>query len=254
MAKKIAFISALGGQGSSLSAVYTAKAAAVQGHCAALVDLGGFGGTLSHMLGVGEDVVMHIGDVVYGSCPLEEALTDCGENLKLLPACSSPERAVAPCSVEARRMVESLSRDYDVFADIPAGTVPDCGLAGCFDVFVICSRPDAMSLRYASVLCRIIRKSAAQTARPCEINLLLTRFSPDAMRFGGVTDIDQCIDTVGARLIGVLPEDSQAMAAGISGRPPDEKCELARYARDTAQRIYGARVALDSRQPFRLRM
>ena len=84
MAKKIAFISALGGQGSSLSAVYTAKAAAAQGHCAALVDLGGFGGTLSYMLGVGEDVVMHIGDVVYGSCPLEEALTDCGENLKLL--------------------------------------------------------------------------------------------------------------------------------------------------------------------------
>ena len=253
MAKKIAFISALGGQGCTLAAAYTAKAAASAGHRSVLADLGGFGGTLAYVLGVGEDIVMNIGDAVSGECSPEEALADCGENLRLLPACSFSERPVPPCSVEVRRLVESLSRECDVFADFPAGTVPDCGLTGCFDVFVICSRADLISLKYASALCRLMRKSAAQNARPCEIRLLLTRFTPEHMKLGGVTDIDQCIDLVGARLLGVLPHDRSALTAAMSGQPPDEKCELMHYAADTAARLFGARVPLDSRLPFRLR-
>ena len=88
MAKKIAFISALGGQGTSLSAVYTAVAAANAGHSMALVDTCGFSGTLAYMLGADEDTVMNLDDAASGECPLEEALTDCGGLLKLLPAVS----------------------------------------------------------------------------------------------------------------------------------------------------------------------
>ena len=253
MGKKIAFISALGGQGCTLAAAYTAKAAASQGHSVVLVDQGGFGGTLSHVLGAGEDVVMNINDAAGGECPLDETLTDGGENLKLLPAGCCSERCVSPCSVEVRRMVESLAREYDVWADIPAGTVPDCGMAGCFDMFVICSLADGLSLQYALALCRLIRKASAQTSRTCAIRLMLTRFSPDYMKLAGVADIDLCIDKVGARLLGVLPYDRLALEAVISGHPPDDKCELMRYAADAARRIYGARVPLDAKHLFTLR-
>ena len=147
-----------------------------------------------------------------------------------------------------------LAREGDVFADLPAGTLPDCGMAGCFDVFVICALADSVSLKYAAALCRMIRKASSQTARPCGIRLLLTDFTPSRMKLGGIPDIDGCIDTVGARLIGVLPHDESALSAALSGQPPDEKCELMRYARDTAERIYGARVPLDSPRSFRLRI
>ena len=252
MAQKIAFISALGGQGTSLAAAYTAKASAAAGHPTALVDTCGFGGTLACMLGVEGDTVMHLNDAALGECDIEDALTDCGEHLKLLPSGSFSERTLSPLSVEVRRVIESLSREYDVFADIPSGTVPDCGMAGCFDMFVICSRADVLSLKYASMLCRHIRKAASPTVVPCEIRLLLTSFLPELMKFGGMEDIDRCIDTVGARLLGVLPHDNRALEAVISGQPPDEKCELMRYAADTAARIYGGRVPLDAGRSFRM--
>ena len=252
MAKKIAFISALGGQGTSLSAVYTAVAAANAGHSMALVDTCGFSGTLAYMLGADEDTVMNLDDAASGECPLEEALTDCGGLLKLLPAVSFPDQTFSPLSVEVRRVIESLSRDYNVFADIPSGVVPDCGMAGCFDMFVICSCPDAFSLKYASMLCRHIRKAASKTAVPCEIRLLLTQFTPEAVKSGRAGDIDRCIDTVGARLIGVLPYDSRAREAVLSGQPPDEGRELMRYAADTAARIFGKRVPLDAGRSFRM--
>ncbi len=252
MGKKIAFISALGGQGTSLSVSCIARAAASSGNPAVLVDTCGFGGTLSYIMGAGEDAVMNLNDAASGDCVLEDALTDCGENLTLLPAGCFSEKNLSPLSVEIRRVIESLAREYDVFADIPSGTVPDCGMAGCFDTFVICSRADAMSLKYSSMLCRLIRRASAQTASSCEIRLLLTDFSPESMKSGGVQDIDACIDRVGAKLIGVLPHDVRAMESALSGQPPDEKCELMRCAGDTAERLYGGRVPLDAGRSFRL--
>lgn len=251
MAEKIAFISALGGQGTSLAAAYVAKAYALAGRSSVLVDTCGFSGTLAYMLGADGDAVMNLNDAATGECPLEEALLDCGENLKLLPAASFTARTLSPLSVEVRRVIESLSREYDVFVDFPAGTVPDCGMVGCFDMTVICSRADALSLKYASMLCRLIKKAAAQTTNPCCTRLLLTRFMPEILKYGGVTDIDRCIDIVGARLLGVLPHDNSALDKALSGQPPDERCELMRYACDTAERISGKRVPLDAGRSFR---
>ena len=251
MAKKIAFISALGGQGTSLSAVCIAGAAASLAHPSVLADLCGFGGTLAYYLAA-DGSVMNTGDVAAGECPVEDALVSVGEHLLLLPSGQFSEKNPSPLAVETRRIIEGLSREYDVFADIPAGTLPDCGMAGCFDLFVICARPDAMSLKYAAALCRLIRKASAQTACAPAIRLLLTDFTPERMKLSGVSDIDACIDTVGARLIGVLPHDDSALAGALSGQPPDEKWELTRFARDAARRIYGERVPLDSRKPFRL--
>ena len=252
MAKKIAFISALGGQGTSLSVYCAARAAAMSGRPIALVDTCGFGGTLSYISGAGEGAVMNLNDAASGECLPEEALIGCGENFWLLPAGSFSERNLSPLSVEVRRVIESLAREYDVFADVPSGILPDCGMVGSFDLFVICCRADAMSLKYSAMLCRLIRKAAAQTTGSCDIRLLLTDFSPEGMRLGGVRDIDQCIDTVGARLTGVLPHDSRAMEASLSGQPPDERCEIVRCAKDTAERLFGGRVPLDSGRSFRL--
>ena len=84
MTKKIAFVSALGGQGTSLSATCIAQAAASAGHPTALVDACGFGGTLSYILGAGEDAVMNLNDAASGECQLEEALMSCLGGLRLI--------------------------------------------------------------------------------------------------------------------------------------------------------------------------
>lgn len=247
MGKKIAVISALGGQGCTLAAAGMGLAAAALGRRVVLLDLCGFGGTLAHVLAVGEEAVMNVSDVLGGGCTEEEALLDCTEGLRLLPSPMFSGSRLDPCSVEVRRLAESLSREADVMADWPAGVVPDCGAASCFDMFVICACADKLSLQYAAALRRQIRQAAEESCCGCETRLLLTRFSPEYMHGGGVADIDECIDTVGARLLGVVPLDRAADRAVKLGEPLDSVGEAMRYCRDAARRLFGEKVPLDSK-------
>lgn len=247
MGKKIALISALGGQGCTLAAACMGLAAAALGRDTVLLDLCGFGGTLANVLAVGEETVMNLGDVLSGGCPEEEALLECAQGLRLLPSPVFSDVKIDPCSVEIRRLAENFGRETDVIADWPAGVVPDCGAAGCFDMFVICACANKLSLRYAAALRRQISRAAEESCCGCETRLLLTRFSPDDMRGGGVADIDECIDTVGARLLGVVPLDKAADRAVKLGARIDAEGEVMRYCRDAVRRIFGEKVPLDAK-------
>lgn len=244
---KIAMISALGGQGCTLAAAGIGVASAALGRRVTLLDLCGFGGTLAHVLSVGEDAVMNLGDVLAGDCDAEDALLDCGEGLRLLPAPVFSGTATDPCAVEVRRLVERFSRETDVMVDWPSGVVPDCGAAGCFDVFVICACADRLSLQFAAALRRQIKRAAEDSCRACETRLLMTRFSPESLREGGVADLDECIDTVGARLLGVIPFDAAVSRCVKTGMPPDRDGEAMRYCRDAARRLWGEKVPLDAK-------
>ena len=247
LGRKIAVISALGGQGCSLAAAGMGLAAAELGKSVTLLDLCGFGGTLAHILSVEEQTVMHMGDVLSGVCDAEDALIECGGQLRLLAAPVFGEGETDPRSVGVRRLVERFARDTEVIADWPSGVVPDCGSAGCFDVFVICACADTLSLRFAAALRRRIRRAVEEGCGSADIRLLLTRFSPETLRDGGVDDLDDCIDRVGARLLGVIPFDGAAGHAVKNGVRPDPGGEAWRYCRDAVRRLYGEKVPLDAR-------
>ena len=245
MGKKIAFLSALGGQGTTLTAACMGLAAAALGHSVTMLDLCGFGGTLARTLSVSEEAVMYLGDVLRGNCAAEDAMISCAPSLRLLASSMFDGERMDPRSVEVRRLVEECARTGDVMADWPAGCLPDCGAAGCFDEFVICACADRLRLQYAAALRRHIRQAAEQSCRPCGVRLLLTRFSPEDMREGGVRDIDECIDTVGAQLLGVIPFDAEAARAVMRGGrlPPNGGAMDA--CRDAVRRLYGEKVPLD---------
>lgn len=249
MGKKIAMISALGGQGCTSAAAYVGSAMAESGQIVTMLDLCGFGGTLAHVMGVAEDAAMNVGDVLHGACSCEEALISCEmPGLRLMPPASSSEGYVYPYSPECIRLIESLSADGDVIADIPSATVPNHDAVVGFDMFAVCTSADRLSLQYAAALCRIIRSAASECGSECEIRFLLTSFSPEAMREGGVGDIDECIDTVGARLLGVVPRDAAVTRAVVRGSAPDALCEAMQYSRDIAGRICGEIVSLESKK------
>lgn len=247
MGKKIAVISALGGQGCTLAAACMGLAAADLGRNVVLLDLCGFRGTLAHVLGVAEEAVMNLGDVINGRCSADDALLDCSVGLRFLPSPMFSDLKIDPCGVDVRRLVEGFGRECDVIADWSACAVPDCGAVGCFDIFVICACADRLSLQYAAALRRRINRAAEESGCGCETRLLLTRFSPDYMLGGGVADIDECIDTVGSRLLGVVPFDKAAGCAVRLGEQIDPGGEVMRYCRDAVRRmIFNETVALDS--------
>ena len=247
MGKKTALLSALGGQGTTLSAACMGLAAAALGHDVIMLDLCGFGGTLARTLSVGEQAVMYLGDVLRGACEAEDAMVSCAPSMWLLASSMFDGERTDPCGVEVRRLTQECGRAGDVIADWPSGTVPDCGAAGCFDEFVICACADRRSLQYAAALRRRIRQAAEQSCRPCGVRLLLTRFSPEGMREGGVTDIDECIDIVGAQLLGVVPFDTEAARAVMRGGtlPPGGDARNACF--DAARRLYGEKLPLDAK-------
>ena len=254
MGKKTALISARGGQGVTLSAAYLAAAAAERGQPVTAVDLCGFSGMLAFALGCGEAVLMNLRDAAVGACEPEDALVACASGLRLMPAPMFAAAQTPPYAVEIRRIVETLSRRGDVIADLPAGSLPDCGAVACFDTIVICSRADRRSLQYAAALRRLlgqVRAEGQPSAQRCEFRLLLTDFSPDCVKEAAFADsLDECIDTVGARLLGVLPHDLSAAQRALSGQPPDRFCGLMRSARDAVRRMDGEKVPLDDKKSF----
>jgi septum formation inhibitor-activating ATPase MinD len=247
LGKKIAMISALGGQGCTLTAAYVGQAMTDVGRNVAMLDMCGFGGTLAYVLGAAENSGFNAGDVFNGRCSQDEALVDCGTGLSVIASSAFSDETILPYGVEARRIVESLSREGDVIADMPSGTVPDCGAVRCFDMFVICARADDLSLKYAAAMRRLIENSAADCGCNCDVRLVLTQFSSEYLRISRVNDIDVCIDTVGARLLGIVPHDVTAAKAAMSGQALDTACEAMNYCRDIACRICGEKIPLDSK-------
>ncbi len=249
MSKKIAMVSALGGQGCTLSAAYVGNAMAESGRNVTMLDLCGFGGTLADVMGASENAAMNLGDVIQGACECEDAMIECEmPGLRIIPPSLYSQGYVYPYSPECRRLIENLSLDGDVICDIPSGAVPDCDALHCFDMFVVCSLTDRLSLKYAAALCRIIKNLASECDASCEIRLLLTKFSPEHMRLFGASDIDECIDTVGARLLGVVPYDLKAEQVASVGEAPNALCDAMRYSRDIAGRICGEKIPLESKK------
>lgn len=250
LGKKIAMVSALGGQGCTFTAAYMGSAMSGIGRNVAMLDLCGFGGTLIRLLGAAEDAVMNAEDVIYGRCLSEDAVAVCNEHLKIIPSAAFSGECISPYSVDCRRLVENLSREGDVIVDIPAGAIPDCGAVRCFDMFAICTRTDCMSLKYAAALRRIIKNLAAECNCKCEVRLILTKFSYEYMRAGKVGDIDECIDIVGAKLLGIVPYEKSAFSAAVSEQPIDAACNAMSYCRDIARRICGEKVPLETKNIF----
>ena len=70
------------------------------------------------------------------------------------------------------------------------------------------STPDAISLRAASYASGKIRKSGVS-----DVRLVINKFDK---RYHKKIDVDEVIDTVGARLLGIIP-DSDEVYASVNG-------------------------------------
>lgn len=251
LGKKIAMISALGGQGCTLSAAYVGNAMAESGRSVTMIDLCGFGGTLAYVMGAAENAAMNLGDVIRGACACEDALLECGfPALRVMPPWSFSEVSISPYSADCIQIIQTLSRDSDVICDLPPGVVPSIDAIRCFDMFAVCALADSLSLKYTAALCRVIKNLAADCGASCEVRLLLSRFTPEYMRSFGISDIDECINTVGAKLLGIVPYDSAAARAASDGKAPSALCDAMRFSRDIAARICGEKVPLESKRPM----
>jgi septum formation inhibitor-activating ATPase MinD len=137
------------------------------------------------------------------------------------------------------RIVEAAKQSFDlIIVDCPsAGTSGAAAFANRADLNIICTTTDMFHLNSAAYLRRYLPESDDKC------RLVLTRLSPDLIKDDICQNIDIAIDAVGARLIGIQPEE-RAVLIGSGGKGLPKATLCAREAKNIIDRIYGRDIPL----------
>ena len=236
--KTIAVASAKGGVGKSSLCAGVGSALAAAGKRVLLCDMDIGVRSLDIFLGVAQSTVYNWGDIVDGNCEPETALLKIKNNLTLLAA---PLDFSDSFTGEAlKKAIDSFADSFDyVIFDAPAGL--ECGFklaAYCAESCIIVSTPDAVSIRAAACAALNVRKTGIE-----DLRLVINRFNKKAK---DNVCIDDIIDTVSARLIGIVPEAPEIRAFSNGAPIPDKSRGRQSYER-IARRLCGENIPLNFR-------
>ena len=177
-------------------------------------------------LGLNDRALMDFSDVALGRCPLDRAAVS-HPDLPGLFLLTAPMTLSPALTGERVRALLSAARErYDyIMIDSPAGLGPGFRLAASSaHMGIIVSTGDASSLRDGQKTALELRRLGVDNLR-----LIVNRVQPRQLKYVK-TSIDDIIDVIGARLLGLVSEDeSVALAANL------EKPLM----------IFGARLAFD---------
>ena len=105
-------------------------------------------------------------------------------------------------------------KDFDfIFLDSPAGLESGFKLSLCAcDGCVVISTPDSISIRAASYACENVRKAGVENVR-----LVVNKFNKKLHK---KINVDEVIDLVGARLLGIIPDSYEIYTSASGGKIP----------------------------------
>ena len=167
------------------------------------------------VLGVSDELVYDISDIVSGGCGYEEAMYRAGSDLELycVAAPYNADDEVSPALI--REFVEKARAGFDyILIDSPAGTGSGfVSAASSADRALVVVNTEPISLRGCRYIRQLLDKLGIRDRR-----LVINRF--DRARFeqmGLYEDLDAVIDEAGMRLIGLVPEDVRVIALSQRG-------------------------------------
>ncbi len=216
MGRAIVITSGKGGTGKTTSTAAIGSHLASLG-CKVLCIDGDIGlKNLDLSLGLTDTALMDFNDVIEGRVPLADAVTkhDKIKNLSFLtaPMGINPEEISLE---QMQKLVEEAKEEYDYcLIDSPAGIGPGFKLAAqTADMAIVVATGNASSLRDGQRTVAELKKLGIP-----EIRLLVNRIRPEIFKRTCAT-VDDIIDAVGARLIGLVNEDDAVIIAENMEKP-----------------------------------
>jgi septum site-determining protein MinD len=247
LAEIIVVTSGKGGVGKTTTSASIATGFARLGKRVAVVDFDIGLRNLDLIMGCERRVVYDFVNVINGDCTLKQALIKDKrfENLSILAASQTRDKdALTDEGVE--RVLNDLKADFDiVICDSPAGIERGAHLAMYFaDRAVVVVNPEVSSVRDSD---RVIGLMASKSKRAesgqgkIAEHLLLTRYSPERVERGEMLSVKDVEDILGLKVIGVIPESPDVLAASNQGTPVilEETSEAGMAYDDAVRRILG---------------
>ena len=245
MGKIIAVASGKGGTGKTTSVAALSSCLATLGYRTLAVDFDAGLKSLDFALCMTDYAISDYMDVLKGIYSLENAIHEHQKipNLFFLAAPNTSMFDTAPVELDAlHEMYDRIRNSFDYcLIDAPAGIGEGFRLAhNGADMSVLVTNGELPAMRNAQRAAGIIRSMGVE-----EVRLLVNRVSPSDYKKLHST-IDDVIDAVGARLIGMIREDKSIMLALHDNIPLIlYKKRLAAYDfLDAARRIRGEDIPI----------
>jgi septum site-determining protein MinD len=245
-ARVITVTSGKGGVGKTTATANLAVALARLGKRVVCIDADIGLRNLDVVMGLENRIVYDLVDVVEGRCKLRQAMVKDKRvsDLYLLPAAQTRDKtAVSPQDMVA--LTNQLRADFDfIVIDSPAGI--EWGFRNALapaDEVIVVTNPEAPAVRDAD---RIIGLVEAEERR-VPTSLLINRARPDMIRKGDMLSVDDVLEILSIRLLGVIPDDELIIISSNRGVPltlDDNKSAAGDAFRDIARRVAGEQVPM----------
>ena len=239
-AKIVMVASGKGGTGKSTLSVLLGARLAAAGGKVLLIELDSGLRSVDIISGVYGKTVYDIADVLSGRCEGTKAVvaSPLYPGLSVISAPYEWGGTVQPAALQ--KLLEKMAPFFDwVLVDTAAGLgAPFKAALSVSETVLLVLTPDPVTLRDGH-----IAAEEAFAAGAKQVRLVLNRVGPGS--FGGaVRDLDECIDTVGAQLIAVVPESSQLQVCAAKGQALPADTQAFRAVDNLARRLLGQRVPL----------
>ena len=215
--KVITITSGKGGVGKTTITANIASALAMMGRKVVALDADIGLRNLDVVMGLENRIVYDLVDIVEGRCRLRQAMIKDKRQpeLYLIPAAQTRDKmAVSPSDMIL--VCDQLRQEMDyIVIDSPAGI--ERGFRNAIapaDQVLIVTNPEVSAVRDAD---RIIGLIEAEEKGPG--SLIVNRLKPEMVARGDMLSVEDVLDILAIRLIGVIPEDESILISTNQGLP-----------------------------------
>jgi septum site-determining protein MinD len=225
LAEIIVVTSGKGGVGKTTTSANFASGLAIRGHRTAVIDFDVGLRNLDLVMGCERRVVYDFVNVINGEANLKQALIKDKriDSLYVLPASQTRDKdALTPEGVG--KVLDELKQTFDyIVCDSPAGIERGALMALYYaDHALIVTNPEVSSVRDSDRILGILSsksRRAEQGEEPVKEHLLITRYAPGRVDSGEMLSVDDILEILGIKLLGVVPESPSILQSSNSGIP-----------------------------------
>lgn len=241
-ARVIVITSGKGGVGKTTTTANIGATLAEAGSRVLLIDTDIGLRNLDVVMGLENRIVYDLVDVIEGRCRIAQALIRdkrCS-NLSLLPAAQIRDKNDVS-SEQMLTLINTLKPDFDyIIIDCPAGI--EQGFKNAIvaaNEAIVVTTPEISATRDADRIIGLLEASGIK-----EPKLVVNRIKMDMVREGNMLSVDDMLDILAIKLIGVVPDDEAIVISTNKGEPLVYKGDslAAKAYKNIANRIKGEEV------------